>query len=175
MALSLAYLVGSAGPGQAKEYEVDGIIDRGRRSGQRCDFDGVLYLRTEHVTGWTERIKIDVKWMQDTLPKLDQDDRIILLIEDVPGGGIRALSVSKVHKLDGTSTKTSSAAPAVDEFRSCSPITSSLTTTCTFTTSGLVYEGGPAQITYLLAGGGTASTPEVFGSCVASRAPGEVC
>src|SRR3954464_10095426 len=102
LALSLAFLVGSAGPSQAKEYEVDGIVDCGRRSGQSCDFDGVLYLRTEHVTGTTERIKIDVAWMQDTLPKLDQDERIVLLVEDVPGGGVRALSVSKVHEVDGT-------------------------------------------------------------------------
>jgi hypothetical protein len=266
IALGLAFLFGNAGLSQAKEYEVDGIVDCGRRSGQRCDFDGVLYLRTEHVTGTTERIKIDIKWMEDELPKLDQDDRIILLVEDVPRGGIRALSVSKVHEVDGTfnpglttgsrrypeqpkpkqedapdntfrpgsptptpsgsptatpttttptnpdefsisggcentpggancnltvtglfggrvggiaqiriSTKASSAAPAVNETRSCSPISGSLSTSCNFTTSGLVYEGGPAQITYELASGGFATTPEVFGQCVTPRNPGEVC
>src|SRR5262245_28253568 len=94
LALSLAFLIGSAGPSQAKEDEVDGIVDCGRRSGQSCDIEGVLHLRTEHVTGTTEPIKIDVKWMQDALPHLDQDERIVLLVEDVPGGGVRALSVS---------------------------------------------------------------------------------
>jgi hypothetical protein len=256
LALSVAFLIGSVGPSQAKEYEVDGIVDCGRSSGEGCSIERVLFLRTEHVTGRTERIRIDVSWIQDTLPQIDQDDRLLLLVEDVPGGGLRALSVSDVHEVDGTinpglssgnkqvaeqpkpkqeddhdnivrtgvvtvgppgsnpppdfsisgscentaggatcnvqvtgllqgqvgsvpqiriSTKTSSAAAPVDEFRSCSPISPSLTTTCTFTTSGLVYEGGPVQITYLLAGGGTASTPTVFIGCVANRAPGEVC
>ena len=61
LALSLAFLVGSAGPSQAKEYEVDGIVDCGRSSGEGCSIERVLFLRTEHVTGRTERIRIDVR------------------------------------------------------------------------------------------------------------------
>jgi hypothetical protein len=264
LTLSLALLAGMARPGQAKEYELDGIVDCGRAHGDHCTIDDVLYLRTEQVTGELSRVKIQVSWIRQHLPRIEQDDRILLLVEDY-SGGIRALSVAEVHEVDGTinpglssgnrlvaeqpkpkreddhkndpgvgvitvtppgtppgppgpppppidftnfsgsctnrtggadcnisatglvqgqvggtpqiriSTKTSSSAAAVDEFRSCSPITPSLTTTCNVTLFGLVYEGGSVQLTYPLAGGGTNSSVVGFFQCVAQRAPGEVC
>ena len=88
--------------GHAKEYEVDGIVDCGVPSGRRCDIGDTLALRTDDVTGVLERIQIDVSWVRRHLSRLDQDDRIVLLVEDVPAGGLRALAVVDSEDLEGT-------------------------------------------------------------------------
>ncbi len=100
--VALSMTVGHPALGHAKEYEVDGIVDCGLRSGQRCDIDDVLVLRTEDVSGTLERIEINVKWIRKSLPKLEQDDHVMLLVEDMPRGGLRALSVAEIHNVEGT-------------------------------------------------------------------------
>lgn len=93
LVLSVTLLAGRPGTGQAKEYEIDGIVDCGKESGKRCDIGETIWLMTDDITGLDEKWEIDVSWIQSKLPTIDQDDQIKFQVEDKPGGGIRALGV----------------------------------------------------------------------------------
>jgi hypothetical protein len=105
---SLAMLVGfcvvltAVSQGQAREIEIDGTADCGLRSGRHCDVDNTLALWTDDISGNRERIEVDVRWIKDDLDKVDQDDRVCLVVEDRGGGRLRGLSVTRTCKFDGT-------------------------------------------------------------------------
>ena len=89
--------------GFAKEFEIDGTVDCGTRSGRDCPPLGdTLYVYTDDVTGELARIAVDISWIRNQLPGLDQDDRIVLLVEDRPGGGLQAVGVVNSEGLSGT-------------------------------------------------------------------------
>jgi uncharacterized protein YfaP (DUF2135 family) len=88
-------------PGQAKEFDVIGTVDCGLPSGRRCSLDDTLVLRTDSVSGESERVSIDISWIKRKLPSLDQDDEITLSVELLPNGTLKALSVISVKRRDG--------------------------------------------------------------------------
>jgi hypothetical protein len=72
-----------------------------------------------------------------------------------------------------TQTIASAGASPVNETFSCAPISSSLSSTCTFTTSGRLFQGSPGQLFYPLAGGGQGTSVILFFQC--GLANGAVC
>src|SRR4051812_29278664 len=86
----------------AKEIDVTGTVDCGRPSGKRCDIGDTLVLLTSDVTGELAPATIDITWIKDKLPGLDQDDEITLSVEVRPNGKLQALSVILAKKRSGT-------------------------------------------------------------------------
>ncbi|MFN8633984.1 MAG: carboxypeptidase-like regulatory domain-containing protein [Chloroflexota bacterium] len=86
----------------AKDIDVVGIVDCGLTSGKRCDIGDTLVLVTDAITGEQAPVTIDVSWIKDKLPALDQDDEITLSVEILPSGKIQALSVISARKRSGT-------------------------------------------------------------------------
>src|SRR6187431_1032031 len=94
-------LLAGVGQGTARELEIDGTADCGLRSGRHCDIDKTLALWTDDVTGSRERFEVDIRWIdKDDLDKIDQDERVCLLVEDRGGGRLRALSMTRTCKFD---------------------------------------------------------------------------
>lgn len=89
-------------PGHAKEADVIGTVDCGRPSGRRCELGETLVLRTDSFSGTDELVTIDIRWILRELPSLDQDDEIILGVELLPDGKVRALSVISAERRSGT-------------------------------------------------------------------------
>jgi hypothetical protein len=105
LALLFGLLIVLAGVGQgtAREIEIDGTADCGLRSGRHCDVDNTLALWTDDISGNRERVEVDIRWIdKDDLDKIDQDERVCLKVEDRGGGRLRALSMTKTCKFDGT-------------------------------------------------------------------------
>ena len=98
LALQLAY----PQAGFAKDVDAIGTVDCGIPSGKRCSLGDTLVLLTDSVTGKNERITIDIRWIANKLPALDQDDEITLSVQLLPDGKLRALSVISAKKRDGT-------------------------------------------------------------------------
>src|SRR5262249_31055325 len=78
---------------RAKEVDVVGTVDCGQRSGRRCDVRELLSLWTDSLSGRPERATIDVSWIRATLPALDQDDEITVLVEVHADGVLQALNL----------------------------------------------------------------------------------
>ncbi|MGE3271897.1 MAG: hypothetical protein AB7P40_24295 [Chloroflexota bacterium] len=89
----------------AKEIDVIGTVDCGLRSGQRCSLENTLVLLTDSVTGEATHISIDISWIKDKLPALDQDDEITLSVEILPNGKIQGLSVISARSRSGTKSQ----------------------------------------------------------------------
>ncbi|MFN8635553.1 MAG: carboxypeptidase regulatory-like domain-containing protein [Chloroflexota bacterium] len=49
-----------------------------------------------------KRVEIDVRWIKQKLDKIDQDDRVCLVVEDRGGGRLRATGLSQSCRWDGT-------------------------------------------------------------------------
>src|SRR5687768_2952537 len=89
--------------GLSKAFEIDGTVHCGTGSGRDCPAIGdTLFLYTDDVTGELARVAVDISWVRNQLSGLDQDDRIVLLVEDRPGGGFQAVGVVSAEGLDGT-------------------------------------------------------------------------
>jgi hypothetical protein len=98
--LGLCIVLGAVGQGQAREFEVDGTADCGRKSGKHCDIDDTLALFTDDISGEPERIEFDVRWIKEYLDKVDQDDHVCIVAEDRGGGRYRATGYSQTCKFD---------------------------------------------------------------------------
>jgi hypothetical protein len=72
-----------------------------------------------------------------------------------------------------TQTLASAGASPVAETFNCTPISSSLASTCTFTTSGRLFQGSPGQLFYPLTDGGQGNSVTLFFQC--SQPNGAVC
>lgn len=95
-------LVG-VGQGQAREYEIDGTADCGLRSERRCSIDSTLAVWTDDVTGTRQRFEVDVSWIRPSqMDRIDQDDRVCLLIEDIYADRLKAVGLSHYCRWDGT-------------------------------------------------------------------------
>ncbi|MCC6176960.1 MAG: hypothetical protein IT305_16745 [Chloroflexi bacterium] len=101
MLFLLAALLGYPTVGYSKEFDIDGTVDCGRSSGARCTIGDTLVLWTDDVSGERERVTIDVSWIEDKLAGLDQDDRIVLVVETLPDGTLRAIAIEG-NDNDGT-------------------------------------------------------------------------
>jgi hypothetical protein len=86
----------------AREIDVVGTVDCGRRSGMRCSFDETLVLRTDQITGHLAPATIAIGWIKDALPALDQDDELTLTVEVQPDGSLRATGVAAAESRSGT-------------------------------------------------------------------------
>src|SRR5262245_28182772 len=95
----LCIVLAAVGQGTAREIEIDGSADCGLRSGRHCDIANTLALWTDDITGTRDRFEVDIRWIdKDDLDKIDQDERVCLVVEDRGGGRLRALSMTKTCK-----------------------------------------------------------------------------
>lgn len=94
-------LVG-VGPGEAKEYEIDGTADCGLRSSERCDIEDVLAIWTEDIDGARRRVEVDVSWIRPALGAIDQDDHVCVVVEDRTARRLKAVGASHYCRFDGT-------------------------------------------------------------------------
>ena len=99
---SLCIALVGVGQGQAKEFEIDGTVDCGLKSDRRCDIDKVLALWTDDISGVRERVEIDVSWIKDSLDKIDQDDHVCVIVEDLHAKRLKAVGWSQACKFEGT-------------------------------------------------------------------------
>jgi hypothetical protein len=76
-----------------KTFDIVGTVDCGLASGKRCSIGDVVRVWTEDVSGHRQLVEIDVSWIRQTLPALDQDDLLRLEVESTPDGKLRALGV----------------------------------------------------------------------------------
>ncbi|MFN0070772.1 MAG: hypothetical protein ACKVVP_04695 [Chloroflexota bacterium] len=90
--------------GWAKDFELTGTVDCGRRSGQRCTIGDTLAIITEDLSGVKERVVVDVSWIQPIIRQreIDQDDTLCLEVGDRPDGGLRAIGFTDVCDGKGT-------------------------------------------------------------------------
>jgi len=85
------------------ETDLDGLVSCDRPSGRRCDVqNNVLQLLTDVLGTPRQLVEVDVSWVRDRLPSLDQDDLICLSVERAPGGGLRATAVVESCGVAGT-------------------------------------------------------------------------
>ena len=82
----------------AAETVVAGWLDCGRASGATCTVGPTLTLRSTDLGGTT--VTINVSWLLDQLPTLEQDDWLIFEVEILPDGTAQATSL--VPSTDGT-------------------------------------------------------------------------
>jgi hypothetical protein len=82
----------SARPAE-KSFDIVGTVDCGLASGKRCSIGDVVRVWTEDVSGHRQLVEIDVSWIKQTLPALDQDDLLRLEVESTPDGTLRGLGV----------------------------------------------------------------------------------
>lgn len=87
--------------GAAREIDVVGTVDCGRPSGRYCDVSDTLALWTDGPAGRV-RLVVDVRWVARSLPSLDQDDALCLLVEEAPGGQLRAVGLVEPCGHEGT-------------------------------------------------------------------------
>ena len=86
----------------AKNVDVIGTVDCGRPTGQRCNLDDTLVLLTDCLTGQLAPAVVDISWIKDKLPALNQDDEITLAVEALPNGKLQALGVISAKNRTGT-------------------------------------------------------------------------
>jgi len=98
----LAVDLGRVGITFAKEIDVTGTVDCSQRSGKRCSLDDTLVLLTDQITGELARATIDISWIKNSLPALDQDDEIVLTVQLLPNGTLQAVSVVSTSNRSGT-------------------------------------------------------------------------
>lgn len=95
-------LVG-VGQGQAREYVIDGTADCGLRSERRCSIGSTLAVWTDDIDGTRQRVEVDVSWIRPSqMDRIDQDDRVCLLIDDIYAGRLKAVGLSHYCRWDGT-------------------------------------------------------------------------
>ena len=102
--LALCIVLGGVGQGQAKEFEIDGTADCGRANEERCAIGSVLALWTDDIDGTRHRVEIDVSWIKDALEKdkIDQDDHVCLIVEDLRAKRLKAVGMSDSCRFGGT-------------------------------------------------------------------------
>jgi hypothetical protein len=88
--------------GNQKTITFTGTLDCGRRDGQRCQVGDTLTLWTDDLGG-TQRVSIDVTWIRDSLPSMDQGDYMCLDVFTIDGkyqaaGVVPCQSADKVKK-----------------------------------------------------------------------------
>src|SRR5437867_2799804 len=69
--------------GLGKDIELTGTVDCGVRSGSRCAIGDVLRIWTTDVDGTRRLVTIDVSWVADQLPGIDQDDLMSFEVRDL--------------------------------------------------------------------------------------------
>jgi hypothetical protein len=91
-----------AGMALAKEVDVVGTVDCGRRSGRACEIQDRLAVWTDSLSGERSRVTLDVSWVRSSLPALDQDDEIVAVVDVRPDGTLQVLSLDADAHHDGT-------------------------------------------------------------------------
>jgi uncharacterized repeat protein (TIGR01451 family) len=94
--VAVAVLVGVWLVGQAyaeREFLIEGTVDCGLRSGQRCTIDGRIVVWTSDVTGERTRVVVDLSWVTRHLDSYDQDDPICLDVRIQPDNTLQAVGV----------------------------------------------------------------------------------
>ena len=78
-----------------KEFLIQGTIDCGRKSGQRCDLGDIITVWTADVTGTRQKANIDVSWIAKQLDTYDQDDLICIDVRVMSDGTLQGIAISK--------------------------------------------------------------------------------
>ena len=77
-----------------KEFLIQGTVDCGRASGQRCDLGDTVTVWTADVSGKRERVKIDVSWIAKQLDRYEQDDLICIDVRMMSDGTLQGIAIS---------------------------------------------------------------------------------
>lgn len=110
--------------GEDRSFTVNGIVDCGRRDGQACRLGDTLTLITADLGG--ANITIDITWIRDSLPPLDQGDGVCIEVSG-SGGSYQGVGVVPCQSSDkskapkekeraaatATPTATSTSAPEI--------------------------------------------------------------
>jgi hypothetical protein len=75
----------------SRTFTLEGTVDCGRQSGRDCPSGSSLAVLTSSIDGSPRRVDVDVSWIGEKLPALSQDRSIVLEVEDLPNGELRAL------------------------------------------------------------------------------------
>jgi len=83
-------------PALAKDFNIAGTVECGRRSGRSCVIDNTVSIWTDDFGGKHQLVTIDISWIRKKLPGLDQDDAIDFEVRELPAaeGGLQAIGVS---------------------------------------------------------------------------------
>jgi uncharacterized repeat protein (TIGR01451 family) len=76
-----------------KEFVLVGTVDCGRTSGARCDIGVSVAVWTTDVSGYRQRVIVDLSWVQRQLDTYDQDDQISIEIRLMSEGTLQAISI----------------------------------------------------------------------------------
>jgi uncharacterized repeat protein (TIGR01451 family) len=74
-----------------KELLLVGTVDCGRASGARCAIGTSIAIWTTDVSGYRERVVVDVAWVLNQLDAYDQDDLILVEVRIMPDGTLQAI------------------------------------------------------------------------------------
>jgi len=78
-----------------KELVIVGTVDCGRASGARCDVGMSVAVWTTDVSGYRERVIVDLSWIQSQLDAYDQDDLIGIEVRLMPDGTLQAIGIAQ--------------------------------------------------------------------------------
>jgi hypothetical protein len=98
--LALAWLLPA--PAAQADTDIDGLVSCGLPSGERCDVQNVLQIRTDALGAPRQIVDIDIAWVKDRLGSFDQDDLVCLTVERAPAGGLRAIGLIEPCGTEGT-------------------------------------------------------------------------
>src|SRR5215217_5645918 len=63
-----------ASPALAKDFNIAGTVECGKRSGRSCSIDNTVSIRTDDFGGKHQLVTVDISWIRKRLPNLEQDD-----------------------------------------------------------------------------------------------------
>lgn len=99
--LAIVALPGQALQAASGSFTLIGRADGGVRSGQHLALSDTLVI-VSNDSGVHVRYTIDLRWVRDSLPKIDQDDEIEVEIQLLPDGTLVASSIENVSGRSGT-------------------------------------------------------------------------
>jgi hypothetical protein len=126
-----------------KELLLVGTVDCGRASGERCNLGTSVAVWTTDISGYRERVTVDLSWVQRQLDTYDQDDLILIEIRVMADGTLQAISIvpppapppvrrsedDERPSVDGpTSTPTTLSAPISTPTATSTPVSASTAT-----------------------------------------------
>jgi hypothetical protein len=88
-------LVGLGSWAQAKEFDIEGILDCGVSSGFACPIGDVIVIRERFGGRLGDPIQVDVSWIRSQVTSRRQDDLLCVEAATRPDGILQALSITE--------------------------------------------------------------------------------
>jgi hypothetical protein len=140
------------------EITIEGTVDCGRTSGQRCDLGSEVAVWTYDISGTLQRVVVDLSWVQRQLDAYDQDDLIVIDVRILPDGTLQAVGIKQhadqpvAHRdTDDTPSKEGATATPTAPIQTVTPTaTRTASTTPTVTVTRTVTGTPTASVTATL-------------------------